>query len=375
MQFSRTTPLPPASIKVRAKIAVDTAKTASGDFGLPARKTLLRASFSRLRILPPMSSPHLVDRRYVLAWCTVALFALIDAVWLRASGLSVTHAGVLGVCKASVTLMAIALLLRLLARVPRYNAITERLRYARVADTAAWAAVLVCFISATCVLSYLCVSIDAPLIEGRLIAFDRAMGFDWIVVYEWVAAHPIVQGTLRLAYESGHLQLVAVPIIVGLSGRREGLAEFFFCLAIASALLLVISTPFPATSAFVHFDVNDQAARATVSDFALLRDGALKVIDITAAQGLVSMPSFHTTLAVLFMYSLRQYRILFRTGIALNVVMILSTPTQGGHYLADVFAGLLLAAATIVAYRALFDRRRLRLSLRVALLKAARNTA
>jgi membrane-associated phospholipid phosphatase len=107
----------------------------------------------------------------------------------------------------------------------------------------------------------------------------------------------------------------------------------------------------------------------------LLRDGALKVIDITAAQGLVSMPSFHTTLAVLFMYSLRQYRILFRAGIALNAVMILSTPTQGGHYLADVFAGLLLAAATIVAYRALFDRRRLRLSLRVALLKPARNTA
>ncbi|MGF6374541.1 hypothetical protein OKW40_007357 [Paraburkholderia sp. RAU6.4a] len=28
-------------------------------------------------------------------------------------------------------------------------------------------------------------------------------------------------------------------------------------------------------------------------------------------------------------------------AIPLNVTMILSTPTQGGHYLADVFAGLL----------------------------------
>jgi hypothetical protein len=322
-----------------------------------------------------MFSSHSVDRRYVLAWCAVALIALIDAVWLRASGLSVKHAGLLDVCKASVTLMGIALLLRLLARVPRYRVVTERLRAARVADTAAWFAVLVCFISATGLLSYLCVSIDAPLIEGRLIAFDRAMGFDWLAVYQWVAAHPFVQGTLRLAYESGHLQLVAVPLIVGLSGKRDGMAEYFFCLAIASALLLLISTPFPATSALVHFDVNDQAARATVADFALLRDGALKVIDITAAQGLVSMPSFHTTLAVLFTYSLRKYRILFHAGIALNAVMILSTPTQGGHYLADVFAGLLLAATTIVAYRALFDGRRSRLNLRVASLEPARNTA
>ncbi|MBB5462827.1 phosphatase PAP2 family protein [Paraburkholderia sp. Cpub6] len=38
-------------------------------------------------------------------------------------------------------------------------------------------------------------------------------------------------------------------------------------------------------------------------------------------------------------------------AIPLNVTMILSTPTQGGHYLADVFAGLLLSALTIAALK------------------------
>ncbi|MBB5428395.1 membrane-associated phospholipid phosphatase [Paraburkholderia sp. JPY158] len=36
-------------------------------------------------------------------------------------------------------------------------------------------------------------------------------------------------------------------------------------------------------------------------------------------------------------------------AVPLNLTMILSTPTQGGHYLADVFAGLLLSALLIAA--------------------------
>ena len=68
-------------------------------------------------------------------------------------------------------------------------------------------------------------------------------------------------------------------------------------------------------------------------------------------EGMVSMPSFHTTLAILFIYALRHMRYLLLFSIPLNVTMILSTPTQGGHYLADVFAGLLLSALTISTLR------------------------
>ncbi|MBC8733301.1 hypothetical protein F6X39_34935 [Paraburkholderia sp. UCT2] len=42
----------------------------------------------------------------------------------------------------------------------------------------------------------------------------------------------------------------------------------------------------------------------------------------------------------------------------LNVTMILSTPTQGGHYLADVFAGLLPSALTIAALKRCMHLRR-----------------
>ncbi|MBB5413557.1 hypothetical protein HDG34_007535 [Paraburkholderia sp. HC6.4b] len=55
--------------------------------------------------------------------------------------------------------------------------------------------------------------------------------------------------------------------------------------------------------------------------------------------------------AIVFIYALRRTPRLLLFAIPLNVTMILSTPTQGGHYLADVIAGLLLSAQTIAALK------------------------
>jgi membrane-associated phospholipid phosphatase len=286
-------------------------------------------------------------RRYISGWIIVAFISALDASWLYLSDHAVRLGSVFVACKGAGVLICVALILRALTNIHRYQSVAARLRYAEVSDTAAWCALFVSFVSVTCVLSYLCVSINAPLIENRMIEFDRALGFDWVAVYRWTQAHPHVQKILQLAYASGEWQLFGMTLILGLSGRREALSELFFLLVLGSAFLLLISTPFPATSAFVHFHIEDLNATASVSDFAILRDGSLRIIDIGHTQGLVSMPSFHTALAVLFTYSLRRIRWLFSIAVPLNVVMILSTPTQGGHYLADVIAGLLLSALTI----------------------------
>lgn len=294
---------------------------------------------------------------YVVGWGIVSIIVMIDALWIATSDHSVRWTSLLPPCKATLVLLGIAIMLRAIGRFPRYHVVTKKLRYFRVSDTAAWSALLSFFVSASFILSYLCVSLDAPLIERSLIAFDRSLGFDWPVVYQWVLAHPLVSGVFEFAYASGRWQLIAIPVFLGLFGTREELPAFFFLLVIASCYLLLISTPFPATSAFVHFNVSDNAAKATVSDFALLRVGSLKVIDLDNAQGLVSLPSFHTALAVLFTYSLRRFPRLVCIAAPLNVIMILSTPTQGGHYLADVIAGLLLFAVTVFTYNAIVRRR------------------
>ncbi|WP_051377392.1 phosphatase PAP2 family protein [Paraburkholderia dilworthii] len=296
---------------------------------------------------------------YVIGSSIVAGIAVIDSLWIATSTHSVRWTSLFPSCKAALVLLGIAIALRAIGRIPRYQAVTAKLHYARMSNTAAWCALLLLFVSATCILSYLCVSIDAPLVERWLIAFDHSLGFDWPAVYQWVLAHPRVHEVLEFAYASGQCQLVVVPVALGLFGKREELPAFFFLLVIASGYLLLISTPFPATSAFVHFNVDDIAAKATVSDFELLRAGSLQVIDLANTQGLVALPSFHTAIAALFTYSLRRIRWLVCIAAPLNMIMILSTPTQGGHYLADVIAGLVLFALTVFTYNAIVWRRSL----------------
>ncbi|WP_429284235.1 phosphatase PAP2 family protein [Paraburkholderia sp. GAS41] len=295
--------------------------------------------------------------RYLCGWLIVVAVILVDTIWLRLAGYSVQMGGLVVAGKVAGILVSTSLLLRMLRAIPRYESVTVRFRYAETSDVAAWCALLVCFVSSICVLSYLCVSINTPLVEGSLIRFDLAVGFNWVAAYHFVQSHPHVQRILALAYASGRWQLLAVPFVLGLSGRREALPDFFFLLVIASVLLLVSSTPFPATSAFVHFNVGDPNLMATVSDFAPLRNGTLRSIDLTHSQGLVSMPSFHTALAVLFTYSLRRIPWVFGFAGALNLAMIISTPTQGGHYLADVFGGVVLAALTIQILQMFYRRR------------------
>jgi membrane-associated phospholipid phosphatase len=290
-------------------------------------------------------------RRYLYGWVIVGLILLIDVTWLNLSNHSVRLASIEAAGKAAGIMFCAVVVLRAFRRIPRYEPITAKLRYAEVSDTTAWCALLICFVSSTCTLSYLCVSTNAPLVDNSLVRFDRALGFDWPVLYRWVQSHPHVQRILALAYESGRWQLLAIPLILGVSGRRADLSDFFFLLVLSSILLLIISTPFPATSAFVHFKIADPNAVSSVSDFAVLRDGTMRTFDLTKTQGLVSMPSFHTALAILFTYALRRVRLLFWVAVALNATMIVSTPTQGGHYLADVMAGLLLSALTIQSIR------------------------
>ncbi|VWB43615.1 PAP2 family protein [Burkholderia lata] len=77
----------------------------------------------------------------------------------------------------------------------------------------------------------------------------------------------------------------------------------------------------------------------------------MKSINPLEVQGLVSMPSFHTMMAMFLVYSMRNIRLVLPAVIVLNVIMIASTITVGGHYLADVLAGIVCGAVVILVVR------------------------
>jgi membrane-associated phospholipid phosphatase len=85
--------------------------------------------------------------------------------------------------------------------------------------------------------------------------------------------------------------------------------------------------------------------------FNLLRDGSLAVVDLSALDGIVSFPSFHTALGVMGIHAARDTRWLVAFVLPLNATMIVSTMPVGGHHLADVLAGAGLTLGAILLVR------------------------
>ncbi|MGS0894990.1 phosphatase PAP2 family protein [Burkholderia stagnalis] len=204
---------------------------------------------------------------------------------------------------------------------------------------------------AVVVFDYLCVARAPPSIETDLVRLDAMFGFHWPDLYRWVRAHPDLQRLLEFAYRSSIAQLIAVPFVLAMTRRHDDLAEFVTLFALALFIVVLVSAPLPAESAFVHFGITDPGTASTVSHYDLLRRGQFHQMNLSEPQGLVSLPSFHVMLALLLAYAVRHVRYVFPAAVALNLAMIASTPTQGGHYLADVLGGIVCGVLSIVVAR------------------------
>jgi len=86
------------------------------------------------------------------------------------------------------------------------------------------------------------------------------------------------------------------------------------------------------------------------------RAGSWTTLDFTKANGIVTFPSFHAIFAVIFTYAVRRVRWAFAIMAPLNAMMLMSTPTVGGHYLVDAAAGIAVAVAVIVLTKAIQRR-------------------
>jgi membrane-associated phospholipid phosphatase len=69
---------------------------------------------------------------------------------------------------------------------------------------------------------------------------------------------------------------------------------------------------------------------------------------LTRLAGIVAFPSFHCASAILNAWAVWPVRSLRLPFMALNLLMIAATPVIGGHYLADLIGGALVAVLTII---------------------------
>jgi membrane-associated phospholipid phosphatase len=255
-------------------------------------------------------------------WPVLLALVAVDAVALRARGLTIVDGTARPVLGAVATLLLIVL------------AYGPTGRSAALARTANAGAELIAFGVIGEVLSYALSSTRFPLLDAAFLAADRALGFEWSAWTATAHARPWSDWVLRTAYNSIMPQLTVCTMYLALRGRRvEG---FMRALAATGLVTVVVSAVVPA--------IGHLPNAPHVPHLLALRDGTLTAINLRNLQGLISFPSFHAAVAALIMLAVYRERWIGPVAVVLNAVMLVATISVGGHYLVDVLAGGALAA-------------------------------
>lgn len=280
-----------------------------------------------------------------LAWAMLALLTAVTLAGLSAAHLTIMWAGIAGPAIGAVALALIAHFYRSVRPEPR------------IAATCTALAQLIVFTAATGPLSYLVATAGLPLQDGRLAATDAALGLDWKAYLAFVNASPLSARVFAFTYGTLMPQLAAVLLVLGLCGQHRQLRILVWAVAIGGLVTVAISAAWPAIGCYTHYAVPRSAyshfvpsgGLSYIPDLTGLRDGSLRRIDLRILEGIISFPSFHAALGALYLWGFWQNRWARWPGLLFEAAMIAGTPIMGGHYFADVIAGVAVAALSIVA--------------------------
>jgi hypothetical protein len=265
---------------------------------------------------------------FVPEWCAIAVVALLDMAW--AGTAHFTFAATRNDFLMLGTALAVMAALRL-SRNPRGGMISEYFALTLAGSTA------------ICVLSYLCLASGGVLADARLMAIDRTLGFDWLAGYRFVHDRPLLTRLLGLAYASLMLQGLYFCLLHGLMRDKQRLREMFWLFLACGALACLGAALAPALGPSRLYDI--QTHDGFMPEMLRLLVGE-KHFALATMKGVVSFPSFHTSMALTYVWAFRKCGpIAWGIG-ALNAVMLCSVPFFGGHYLVDMIAG---AAAMLLA--------------------------
>lgn len=246
-----------------------------------------------------------------------------EAAWLYAHQFSVL--GTEPVLWATLVLSAISLIYGLSGR------------SRKLADIAYYAALWIVAALLCSLLTYIFASLNLPLLDELFLRADLALGFHWLTFYSFIQSHQFASILFTTAYFSALPQVFFSIIYLSLTGRTDRNDELWWSSSIALVLTSLLSGLFPAGGTLFHYSIGLENA-VHLPHFLALRDGSLTRLSFDEMKGIVTFPSYHTTIAFLLIYAYRQLS-LFKWVLALNVLMLIATPINGGHYLVDMVGG------------------------------------
>jgi hypothetical protein len=208
-------------------------------------------------------------------------------------------------------------------------------------------------------LSYIVTAAGFPLQDSRLLAADRALGFDFHAILLAVNDRIWLIQILAYGYNAIAWQIWLIVVGLPLLGHYQRAAEYLSAFMLALAVTCCITMIVPAIGVYQAMgsvasdfpNINPQSYYDTLTEIPALRTGALRTLDLGHFLGVVTFPSFHAATAILYGWALWPVRWARPFYLALNGTMLVATPICGGHYLVDVLAGVTVAIGCICAAR------------------------
>jgi hypothetical protein len=218
---------------------------------------------------------------------------------------------------------------------------------------------LIAYTAVAMPLSYLTASLGGPLWDAALLRSDLSLGLDWRAYLGFVNAHPALGLAFTLAYQSLLPQLILALAALGFTGRMRELGILIGASILSGAVIIALSGLMPARWVFeqLGLQARDYANLSPASGelhvplINALRSGAIRSISLDGAMGIITFPSYHAALGVIFGAAFWSVPRLRWPALVLNAVLLAATPIDGGHYFVDVLAGVAVAAISLAAMR------------------------
>jgi membrane-associated phospholipid phosphatase len=212
----------------------------------------------------------------------------------------------------------------------------------------------------TC-MSYLSARLALPLRDQQLIAADQFVHFNWLAWLNWLNDWPTLARVLTLAYESTDLQFFVLLMALLFCKRTDRLQKLILTFFLSGIMVVTLGAMFPAVAGYIYYNIDlsqiphlhPAAPRDQEIMLMGMREHTINILPLKF-DGIVQFPSFHSVLAILFMYASMPVRWLRTIIVPLNLLMVISTPVDGGHYLMDIVAGIGIAFIAIYAANRLF---------------------
>ncbi len=211
-------------------------------------------------------------------------------------------------------------------------------------------------------LSYVAATTGFPLQDAALDAIDRQLGVDWTQLMTFVSLHPGLQLVLSLAYSSFALQTLTTVLVLGIAGQLTRLSSFIAAFVATTLVTIAISAVYPAAGPWLFLEIQPASANGFLPlsssswpAFLALRDGTLHTVYGIRSEGIITFPSLHAALGVLFPVALWRVKGVRWFALGLNFLLVIATPAYGSHYVVDVIAGILIAAVCWLAVARLLD--------------------